>query len=51
MVYFIIRVIVNCLKYYILKEECYCENGILIYKRILLKKFKLKEMEILLLNI
>ena len=51
MVYFITRAIVNCLKYYISKEECYCEHGTLIYKRILLKKFILKEMEIPLLNI
>ena len=51
MVYFITRAIVNCLKYYISKEECYCENGNLIYKRILFKKFILKEMEIPLLNI
>ena len=51
MVYFITRAIVNCLKYYISKEECYCENGTLVYKRILLKKFILKEMEIPLLNI
>ena len=51
MVYFITRAIVNCLKYYISKEECYCENGTLIYKRILFKKFILKEMEIPLLNI
>ena len=51
MVYFITRAIVNCLKYYISKEECYCENLKLIYKRILLKKFILKEMEIPLLNI
>ncbi|WP_315337419.1 hypothetical protein [Fusobacterium pseudoperiodonticum] len=51
MVYFITRAIVNCLKYYISKEECYCENGTLMYKRILFKKFILKEMEILLLNI
>ncbi|MCL4581498.1 hypothetical protein YWH7199_08965, partial [Fusobacterium nucleatum YWH7199] len=51
MVYFITRAIVNCLKYYISKEECYCENGTLIYKRILLKKFILKEVEIPLLNI
>ena len=51
MFYFITRAIVNCLKYYISKEECYCENGRLIYKRILLKKFILKEMEIPLLNI
>ena len=51
MFYFITRAIVNCLKYYISKVECYCENGTLIYKRILLKKFILKEMEIPLLNI
>ena len=51
MFYFITRAIVNCLKYYISKEECYCENGTLIYKRILFKKFILKEMEIPLLNI
>ena len=51
MFYFITRAIVNCLKYYISKEECYCENGRLIYKRILFKKFILKEMEIPLLNI
>ena len=51
MVYFITRAIVNCLKYYISKEECYCENENLIYKRILLKKFILKETEIPLLNI
>ena len=51
MVYFITRAIVNCLKYYISKEECYCENENLIYKRILFKKFILKEMEIPLLNI
>ena len=51
MVYFITRAIVNCLKYYISKEECYCENGTLMYKRILFKKFILKEMEIPLLNI
>ena len=49
--YFITRAIVNCLKYYISKEECYCENGTLMYKRILFKKFILKEMEIPLLNI
>ena len=51
MFYFITRAIVNCLKYYISKEECYCENGTLMYKRILFKKFILKEMEIPLLNI
>ena len=51
MFYFITRAIVNCLKYYISKEECYCENEKLIYKRILFKKFILKEMEIPLLNI
>ena len=51
MVYLITRAIVNCLKYYISKEECYCENENLIYKRILFKKFILKEMEIPLLNI
>ena len=51
MFYFITRAIVNCLKYYISKEECYCENETLIYKRILFKKFILKEMEIPLLNI
>ena len=51
MIYFITRAIVNCLKYYISKEECYCENGTLMYKRILFKKFILKEMEIPLLNI
>ena len=39
MFYFITRAIVNCLKYYISKEECYCENENLIYKRILFKKF------------
>ena len=51
MFYFITRAIVNCLKYYISKEECYCKNGTLMYKRILFKKFILKEMEIPLLNI
>ena len=51
MVYFITRAIVNCLKYYISKEECYCKNENLIYKRILFKKFILKEMESPLLNI
>ncbi len=51
MFYFITRAIVNCLKYYISREECYCENGTLMYKRILFKKFILKEMEIPLLNI
>ena len=51
MFYLITRAIVNCLKYYISKEECYCENENLIYKRILFKKFILKEMEIPLLNI
>ena len=51
MFYFITRAIVNCLKYYVSKEECYCENGTLMYKRILFKKFILKEMEIPLLNI
>ena len=51
MFYFITRAIVNCLKYYISKEECYCESGTLMYKRILFKKFILKEMEIPLLNI
>ena len=51
MFYFITRAIVNCLKYYISKEECYCENGTLMYKRILFKKFILKEMKIPLLNI
>ena len=42
MVYFITRAIVNCLKYYISKEECYCENGTLMYKRILFKKIYTK---------
>ena len=51
MFYFITRAIVNCLKCYVSKEECYCENGTLMYKRILFKKFILKEMEIPLLNI
>ena len=51
MVYFITRAIVNCLKYYISKEECYCENENLIYKRILFKKFLLKELKIPLLDI
>ena len=51
MFYFITRAIVNCLKYYISKEECYCKNENLMYKRILFKKFILKEMEIPLLNI
>ena len=51
MFYFITRAIVNCLKYYVSKEECYCENGTLMYKKILFKKFILKEMEIPLLNI
>ena len=51
MFYFITRAIVNCLKYYVSKEEFYCENGTLMYKRILFKKFILKEMEIPLLNI
>ena len=51
MFYFITRAIVNCLKYYVSKEECYCENGTLMYKRILFKKFILKEMKIPLLNI
>ena len=51
MFYFITRAIVNCLKYYISKEECYCENENLIYKRILFKKFLLKELKIPLLNI
>ena len=51
MFYFITRAIVNCLKYYVSKEECYCENGTLMYKRILFKKFILKEIEIPLLNI
>ena len=51
MFYFITRAIVNCLTYYVSKEECYCENGTLMYKRILFKKFILKEMEIPLLNI
>ena len=51
MFYFITRAIVNCLKYYISKEECCCENRTLMYKRILFKKFILKEMEIPLLNI
>ena len=51
MFYFITRAIVNCLKYYISKEECYCENGTLMYKRILFKKFLLKELKIPLLDI
>ena len=51
MVYFITRAIVNCLKYYISKEECYCKNENLIYKRILFKKFLLKELKIPLLDI
>ena len=51
MFYFITRAIVNCLKYYISKEECYCINENLIYKRILFKKFLLKELEIPLLDI
>ena len=51
MFYFITRAIVNCLKYYISKEECYCENENLIYKRILFKKFLLKELKIPLLDI
>ena len=51
MFYFITRAIVNCLKYYISKEECYCINENLIYKRILFKKFLLKELKIPLLDI
>ena len=51
MFYFITRAIVNCLKYYISKEECYCTNENLIYKRILFKKILLKELEIPLLDI
>ena len=51
MTYFFTRAIVNCLKYYISKEECYCTNENLIYKRILFKKFLLKELEIPLLDI
>ena len=51
MFYFITRAIVNCLKYYISKEECYCKNENLIYKRILFKKFLLKELKIPLLDI
>ena len=51
MIYFFTRAIVNCLKYYISKEECYCINENLIYKRILFKKFLLKELKIPLLDI
>ncbi len=51
MVYFFTRAIVNCLKFFISKEECYCKNENLIYKRILFKKFLLKELKIPLLDI
>ena len=51
MTYFFTRAIVNCLKFFISKEECYCKNENLIYKRILFKKFLLKELEIPLLDI
>ena len=49
--YFFTRTIVNCLKFFISKEECYCKNENLIYKRILFKKFLLKELIIPLLDI
>ncbi|MCL4583663.1 hypothetical protein, partial [Fusobacterium nucleatum] len=51
MTYFFTRAIVNCLKFFISKEECYCKNENLIYKRILFKKFLLKELKIPLLDI
>ena len=51
MTYFFTRAIVNCLKFFISKEECYCKNENLIYKRILFKKFLLKELTIPLLDI
>ena len=51
MIYFFTRAIVNCLKFFISKEECYCKNENLIYKRILFKKFLLKELIIPLLYI
>ena len=51
LIYFITRAIANCLKYYLSQEECYCENSIFIYKRILFKKFLLKKIEIPLMNI
>ena len=51
MTYFFTRAIVNCLKFFISKEECYCINENLIYKRILFKKFLLKELKIPLLDI
>lgn len=51
LIYFITRAIANCLKYYLSQEECYCENSIFIYKRILFKKFLLKKIEIPLMSI
>ena len=50
-IYFFTRAIVNCLKFFISKEECYCKNENLIYKRILFKKFLLEELIIPLLDI
>ena len=49
--YFITRAIVNCLRYYISEEECYCEKNIFVYKRILFKKLLLKKIEIPLMDI
>ncbi|WP_338996606.1 hypothetical protein LC565_10835 [Fusobacterium animalis] len=43
LIYFITRAIVNCLRYYISEEECYCEKNIFVYKRILFKKLLLKK--------
>ena len=51
LIYFITRAIANCLKYYLSQEECYCENSIFIYKRILFKKLLLKKIEIPLMDI
>ena len=51
MIYLITRAIINCLKYYVSKEECYCKNKMLIYERILFKKFLLKKIEIPLMSI
>ena len=50
-IYFFTRAIVNCLKFFISKEECYCKSENLIYKRILFKKFLLEKLIIPLLDI
>lgn len=44
--YILNKRLVVALKYFFALEECFCENGIFYYKKILFKKLKIKELSI-----